>query len=427
MARPTRDDDGLLEKKSFPFTPERLEKLCRLVRVRRGRWEWRDESCRQLIVRIGPSGGVFYRHGRDPGTKKVKKTRIGDVTGPNHIALETARKQCERLRVDPRATAALPCRRKPSGGELIGSAWPAYKAAIETGLFSMTGRRQALRASTIRVYEELYNCQLKEHESKGLRWLAANVKNIFEAIATKGAGKSKKPSPATANKFLQICRSLFEFARDKGWWTEPNPTLDPRTGKSYKKFALKKRMTTLTADQAKRLSVAMEAKGPFWCDFFTILLLTGRRLSNVRTLRWDQIDLQEGLIIDSADEMKNGCAQHTKVCKTVRDVLLRRRAEATADAKYVFPGRRAGMPIQNADHAWEAIRTAANLEHVRIHDLRHTAASWAMSAGNNQAAIGRFLSHKSPASTAQYTHANTHDTFGVGEDVEEIYLGATKV
>ena len=424
MPKATRDGDGLFEKKSFPFTPERLDKACRLVRARGGRREWRDESCKQLTVRVGVGGGVYYRFGRDIETKRLKKTRIGDIAGPNRISLETARKKCDALRVDPKATAGLPRRRSASGGPAIAMVWAAYKTAAETGRFSMTTRKTPLRASTLRAYQELYDCKLKPLEEKGINWLAENVKPLFEAIGTRGTAKSKKASPATANKFLQVCRNLFEFAREEGWWNGPNPSIDPRTGRAYAKFSLPKRATRLTSEQTKSLKRAMKAAGPFWDDFFTLSLLTGRRLANVRTLRWGQIDLVQGVITDSGEDMKNGRPQVSPLSETVLTILRRRRADAGPEAEFVFPGRRANQPIKNPDHAWDTIRVAAGLKSVRIHDLRHTAASWATSEGSPQASVGRFLSHASPTSTARYTHADLSDSRGVCEKVEKVYLNA---
>ncbi len=68
---------------------------------------------------------------------------------------------------------------------------------------------------------------------------------------------------------------------------------------------------------------------------------------------------------------------------------------------------------------------AARLKHVRIHNLRHNAASWASGAGHSQATIGKFLSQKSVQSTSRYTHANVEDALKASRSVEEMWLKAT--
>ena len=427
MARPAKQKDesaDLLDVNKFRFTPERLRQACQRVREVGGRYRWLDEACPHLAVRVGPRGGVFYRWGRDPKTGRVVSDRIGEVLGPNSVSLEAARNRCNELRFDPEARAAIPKRRRSGHSPTLSETWDQYIDAISTGRFSMSRRRRPLRASTIQAYKENFKAHLEVHKTKNLHWLAKNLPTLFEEIGTVGrAGVEKpKPSPAQANKLLQVCKNLFEFARREGKWTEPNPAIDPATGETYVRFVLPKREVRLTPAQAKRLYAAMTAKGQFWCDFFAIAALTGRRLSNVRELQWENIDFENRLIIDAPETMKNHEPNICPLSDTVLQILKRRKAEAEENAVYVFPGRKAGSPIINPDHAWDEIRVAARLKHVRIHDLRHNAASWASGAGHSQATIGKFLSQKSVQSTNRYTHANVEDAMKASRSVEETWL-----
>jgi integrase len=427
MARRTNDASELLEVTEFRFTPERLRQVCQQVRDAGGRYRWRDEACPHLTVRVGARGGVFYRWGRDPKTGRVVSERIGDVLGPNSVSLEAARNRCNELRFDPEARAAVPKRRRSGNSPLLADIWDQYIDAISTGRFSMSRKRRPLRASTIKAYKELFKAHLEPHKDKNLHWLAKNLPRMFETIGTVGRAGADKPkaSPAQANKLLQVSKNLFEFARREGKWTEPNPAIDPMTGETYVRFDLPKREVRLTPAQAKRLHAAMKAKGQYWCDFFAIAALTGRRLGNVRELKWENVDLESRVIVDAPESMKNNEPNICPLNDTVLEILKRRRSEAEDGAEYVFPGRKPGMPIVNPDHAWDEIRVAARLKHVRIHDLRHNAASWASGAGHSQATIGKFLSQKSVQSTSRYTHANVEDALKASRSVEEMWLKAT--
>lgn len=426
MARPQGESEGLLDRSKFRFTPERLRQACRLVQEVGGRYRWRDEACPHLTVRVGSRGGVFYRWGRDPKTNRVVSERIGEVLGPNSVSLEAARNRCNELRFDPEAHSAVPRRRRSGQSPALSEIWVQYIDAISTGRFSMSRKRRPLRASTIQAYKENFKAHLECHQDKNLHWLAKNLPRLFEQIGTVGrAGAERpKPSPAQANKLLQVCKNLFEFARREGKWTEPNPAIDPMTGETYVRFVVAKREVRLTPAQAKRLYAAMKAKGQFWCDFFTFAALTGRRLSNVRELEWENIDFDNRVIIDAPEDMKNNEPNICPLSDTALEILKRRKAEAEEGAEYVFPGRKTGMPIINPDHAWDEIRVAARLKHVRIHDLRHNAGSWASGAGHSQATIGKFLSQKSVQSTHRYTHANVEDAMKASRSVEETWLRA---
>ncbi len=355
MARRTNDASELLEVTEFRFTPERLRQVCQQVRDAGGRYRWRDEACPHLTVRVGARGGVFYRWGRDPKTGRVVSERIGDVLGPNSVSLEAARNRCNELRFDPEARAAVPKRRRSGNSPLLADIWDQYIDAISTGRFSMSRKRRPLRASTIKAYKELFKAHLEPHKDKNLHWLAKNLPRMFETIGTVGRAGADKPkaSPAQANKLLQVSKNLFEFARREGKWTEPNPAIDPMTGETYVRFDLPKREVRLTPAQAKRLHAAMKAKGQYWCDFFAIAALTGRRLGNVRELKWENVDLESRVIVDAPESMKNNEPNICPLNDTVLEILKRRRSEAEDGAEYVFPGRKPGMPIVNPDHAWD--------------------------------------------------------------------------
>lgn len=427
MPRQSNDSPQFLDANSFSFTPERLRQACKVKLKSEKRLQWRDDKCPQLLVRVGPRGGVFYRNGRDRSGRVVNQ-KIGDVSGPNAVSLESARKRCNELRFDPNAQATIPKRRVSGNSPALSEIWPQYVDAISTGKFSMSRRRRSLRKTTIKSYEELYNAHLRRYGEKNLHWLAKKLPALFETIGTVGreGARCPKPSPAQANKLLQVCKNLFEFARRQGHWKAPNPSNDPMTGEAYMHFDLPKREVRLTPSKAKRLNTAMQKKGQFWCDFFSTVALTGRRLSNVRELKWENIDLESRLIIDAPESMKNNEPNICPLNDTVLEILRRRRAEAGEEAVYVFPGRKPGMPIMNPDHAWNEIRTEAGLKDLRIHDLRHNAASWASGAGHSQATIGKFLSQKSVQSTHRYTHANVDDAMKASRSVEEMWLHATQ-
>ena len=411
MAKNGGDEVPPLDRNSFPFTPDRLTRACRAAMEAGLRKTWRDEGCKQLVIRVGARGGVFYRYGRTQGKAAPVYEWIGDFSGVNAVPLETARTRCNELRFDPNAHVAQKRRRLRSGGPTIGVAWAEYINAATTGLFAMGRNRGPLRKSTVKSYEDLYNPYLKPHAEKSLHWLADNIKELFETVGTRGLlpVESPRKSPATANKLLQVVKNLFEYCREKEYWELPNPTSDPKTAKPFKKFAIPRREVFLSEDQSRRLFAAMEAKGDYWMDFFAIALLTGRRLDNVRKLRWEAIDLERGTIVALANEMKNGQPHVAELSKECLEVLCRRNKKADVDDEWVFPGRKRGQPIVNPDHAWDDIRTNAGLPTFRIHDLRHTAGTWAHQAGVSHTGIQKYLAHKSQTTTLLYLHASDRE------------------
>ena len=81
---------------------------------------------------------------------------------------------------------------------------------------------------------------------------------------------------------------------------------------------------------------------------------------------------------------------------------------------FVFPGRNEGDHFKALQHVWERVRVIAKLEpvqlpngkleHVRLHDLRHSFASMAISGGASLPVVGKLLGHSQWATTQRYAH-----------------------
>ena len=100
-----------------------------------------------------------------------------------------------------------------------------------------------------------------------------------------------------------------------------------------------------------------------------LLMLTGCRLREILNLRWDEVDFERGLLLlaDSKTGRKavvlNGAALH---------VL----SKLPRIGRYVFPGTIGDKPRTDLKRPWSMIRRRAGLDGVRLHDLRHSFASF---------------------------------------------------
>jgi integrase len=71
---------------------------------------------------------------------------------------------------------------------------------------------------------------------------------------------------------------------------------------------------------------------------------------------------------------------------------------------YVMPGDDPTGPRHDLKRPWDAVTRRAGLIGVRLHDLRHTYASFGAGGGLGLPIIGRLLGHSQPATTARYAH-----------------------
>jgi integrase len=80
---------------------------------------------------------------------------------------------------------------------------------------------------------------------------------------------------------------------------------------------------------------------------------------------------------------------------------------------YVIAGAKPGAALVNLAKPWRAIRAAAVLVDVRLHDLRHAFASVAASSGMGLSIIGKLLGHTQAATTHSLDAANTVENSSV--------------
>jgi integrase len=136
-----------------------------------------------------------------------------------------------------------------------------------------------------------------------------------------------------------------------------------------------------------------------------LLLYTGCRLSEVLNLRWEHVDFGAGVIV--LPETKSGRPQMVTMNAPARQVLKVLVEENKGRSEWVLPSvSNPKQPISKAgiEAAWQKIRVAAQIEDVRMHDLRHTVGTFAGQSGANAFLVRDLLRHKNLAMTGRYVN-----------------------
>ena len=206
--------------------------------------------------------------------------------------------------------------------------------------------------------------------------------------------------PYQANRTLGVLSKMFNLA--EVWGLRPdgsNPCLH------VKKYLEQKRERFLSPKEFATLGKALrevEADGSETqsaVDAIRLLMLTGCRLGEIMTLKWDYVDLKAREL--RLPDSKTG-AKIVHFGKTGSDVL--KGIEKLEDNPYVITGKKQGSRLTDLQHPWRRIRAKAGLDDVRIHDLRHSYASGALALGEGLPMIGKLLGHTQVQTTARYAH-----------------------
>lgn len=211
---------------------------------------------------------------------------------------------------------------------------------------------------------------------------------------------SQRHAPYQANRALSLLSKIFNLAEK--WGLREDGTNPCRHIEKYKEA---KKERYLTPDELSRLGVALSkaeadnTEMPHAIAAIRLLVLTGARLSEVLTLKWEHVDL-DGREINLPDS-KTGK-------KTIElgepAIELLQNVPRIVGSPYVIPGKKPGRHLIGLPHIWERIRENAKLPGVRLHDLRHSWASSAAQAGLSLPFIGALLGHREISTTNRYVH-----------------------
>ena len=285
---------------------------------------------------------------------------------------------------------------------------------------------------------ELADQFLREHvDAKRKPGTAATYRYVIESAVKPHVGSTKadkltrnavakmhsalRETPSWANRAVAVVSSMYTFAARVGLVQEgTNPA------RGIDRFAEQRQERFLTGKELERLGSAIreaETKGipwdvdekrptakhlanqasrftkigPFAAAAIRLLLFTGCRLREILHLKWEHVDLERGLLFLA--DSKTG--RKTIVLNAPALAVL---SDLRRIGSYVVPGDDADKPRADLKRPWAAVSKRAGLDGVRLHDLRHTYASFGAGGGLGLPIIGKLLGHTQAATTARYAH-----------------------
>lgn len=219
-----------------------------------------------------------------------------------------------------------------------------------------------------------------------------------------------------ANRLFERIRAMYNKYIEWGW-----SGLNPCIG--IKKFKERSRDRFLQPNELPRFFKAVNEESNVTVrDYILVLLLTGARKGNVLSMRWQDINLysQKWRIPDT----KNGEPITIPLSSQVIEILQNRKT----GGEYVFPSALSNKGyFQDPKKAWKRILQRAQIEDLRIHDLRRTLGSWQVATGANLSIIGKSLGHKTHEATAIYARLNLdHVRASVNKATEAMFATLNK-
>ena len=215
-------------------------------------------------------------------------------------------------------------------------------------------------------------------------------------------------APGGANRTLDVLRQILSHAVTCGL-VRSNPACGVKRNPRLKPTRFLSRAEILRLHKALD-SHRGRGSGQQQADIIRLLLLTGCRRGELVGLRWSEV---HGDVLRLRDAK---AGPRTVFLNGPARALLARQPRAGSD--YVFPSREGPARSRSTELSlWRKIRKQARLEDVRLHDLRHTFASYAVMRGVPLPVVSRLLGHSNTRMTLRYAHVSDRETEAAAERI----------
>ena len=392
-------NQGFTNENRFKFSEARLRDLP--LPAAGSRSVYYDTGTAALQLRVGATGKKAFSVLRRPKGGRPERISIGKWPD---ISVEQARDKAKQIiAAFARAESPAEARRLAKAELTLGELLERYLSDRERA-----GKRSVddLRAMWELWLGDLPSAPRKPHgrerrkPPEAVNWSKRPLSQITtQQISTLHTRIVRAGKPTTANRVHELLRAMYGYALRQKLATE-----NPADGVTQAKE--KDRSRFLGRHELPAFIHALKQESQPWRDYFTVLLYVGYRKSAVAAMRWQDIDLQVGTWTVPGERAKNGDPIVLPLAGPALTTLRRRSREHEASI-WVFPSASAIGHITQPKKAWRRILKRANIEDLRIHDLRRTLGSWLAMSGVSLPAIGRILGHKDQRSTAVYARLQT--------------------
>ena len=215
-----------------------------------------------------------------------------------------------------------------------------------------------------------------------------------------------------ANKCLSIIKAIYNLAITLSLVVINPSTNIPKNRENKRKryltneelLAVRDQLNKLKDDQIYQKSVA----------FIWLLILTGARKGEIAKAKWTDL-VGNTLVIKDHKTDRYGEDRIIHLTPIAMDIIN----QQDRSSEYI-------IGIKTPRRTWETIKQAIGLEDIRLHDIRHSYASWSLQK-INLSEVGNLLGHRDQATTQRYAHIHQDKAIAnanlVGEHIQNIIDG----
>ncbi|MBF0244081.1 MAG: site-specific integrase [Planctomycetes bacterium] len=265
-------------------------------------------------------------------------------------------------------------------------------------------RLPELRTSTVPNHQHFLDLIGKKWGRREISTISAtDTECLLRDFRSKKSEKTgRQLSVARVNRLAAMVSALFSFGLTQAAFKDAIP-VNPARG--VRRVQEHSRARIVIGGELKRLLTAIEENEPRFRALWMLLWLTACRRSEILTATWVQIDLEAGVL--HLPRTKNGDPRSVSLSSPAVEII---RALPRTVSPYLLPSAgRPDRPISGLSKAWARILAMAEVQNLRVHDLRRSAASSMVAHGATMPEVMAILGHARDSSVGVtlgvYLHA----------------------
>lgn len=342
------------------------------------KWDLFDSNCKGLLLETRSTGGKTYSlryQDERSKTRQVKLANAADVTLTQARALADKRRNQIAMGEDPLASKAL-LKLAPAVSAFIRDIYLPFVKSYKRSWITDEG---LLRNHVEPLWGKRYLDEITKQDV---------IKLITDHRTTH--------APGSCNRLLILLRYLFNLSLK---WGVPGMKSNPTHGCPLMEENNNKERY-LTQEEAQTLYRAVQKSDNKMLPYIIpMLILTGARKREVLDAKWTEFDLERKQWRISVT--KAGKPRYVPLSDGVLQMLA---SMPHDDCPWIFPNPKTHKPYVSIFCSWNTARKLAGMADVRIHDLRHSFASFLVNAGRSLYEVQKILGHTQIKTTQRYAH-----------------------